>query len=128
MGPAKFLFRMECFQNRFEVHKYLSLFRQISPRFGILHYTHYNCMKKGLVKKQLKSYLMVEIPMLSILHTYIIAEQAIFDQRAILDLVVIEEEAFSLMTRSRMTFWSKIACSEKDHIIIIKSYYTAHVR
>ena len=48
---------------------------------------------------------MVEIPMLSILHTYIIAEQAIFDLRAILDLVVIEEEAFSLMTRSRMTFW-----------------------
>ena len=73
---------------------------------------------------------MVEFPLLSVLHMYIRAQQAIFDQMDILDLVIEEQgeqEAPSSVQRSRMTFWSKIACSEKDHIIIIKSYYTTRV-
>ena len=112
MGPAKFLFRMECFQNRFEVHKYLSLFRQIVACFGFLHKMQYKLHKKRSGKMQIKTCSMVEVPMLSALHTFIRAEQAIFNQKVILDLVVIDEESSSSITRSRMTLWSKIACSD----------------
>ena len=49
---------------------------------------------------------MVEFPLLSVLHMYIRAQQAIFDRMDILDLVIEEQEAPSSIQRSRMAFSS----------------------